>query len=139
MARIRLARIALTKLQKAIFGTRRVALESESKKIASESLVLTLLLYGSECCQPKLENLSESHLGRWDGKFPRHGGPTVAPFWRLVGPGRIFLHSAAISNGKLPPNLNGPLMSPRGLHHPHHAQLAPRKRHGRQHANLNLQ
>jgi hypothetical protein len=49
MARIRLARIALTKLQKAIFGTRRVALESESKKIASESLVLTLpvLLYGS--------------------------------------------------------------------------------------------
>ncbi len=103
MARIRLARIALTKLQtrKAIFGTRRGALESESKKIASESLVLTLLLYGSECCHPK--NLS--HLGRWDGNFPRHGGPTVAPFWRLVGPGRIFLHSAAISNGKLPPNL----------------------------------
>jgi hypothetical protein len=32
MARIRLARIAFTKLQKAIFGTRRVALES--KKIA---------------------------------------------------------------------------------------------------------
>ena len=92
MARIRLARIALTKLQKAIFGTRRVALESESKKVASESLVLTLLLYGSECCHPK--NLNLSDLGRWDGKFPRHGGPTVAPFWRLVGPGRIFLHSA---------------------------------------------
>jgi hypothetical protein len=34
MARIKLARIALTKLQKAIFGTRRVALES--KKIAYE-------------------------------------------------------------------------------------------------------
>ncbi len=33
MARIRLARIALTKLQKAIFGTRRVALES--KKVRS--------------------------------------------------------------------------------------------------------
>jgi hypothetical protein len=47
MARIRLARIALTKLRKAIFGTRRVALES--KKIAYESLVLSLLLYGSEC------------------------------------------------------------------------------------------
>ena len=43
MARIRLARIAFTKLQKAIFGTRRVALES--KKIAYESLVLSLLLY----------------------------------------------------------------------------------------------
>ncbi len=39
MARIRLARIALTKLQKAIFGTRRVALES--KKITYESLVLS--------------------------------------------------------------------------------------------------
>ena len=39
--------IALTKLQKAIFGTRRVALES--KKITFESLVLSLLLYGSEC------------------------------------------------------------------------------------------
>ncbi len=49
MARIRLARIAFTnlKLQKTIFGTRRVALES--KKIAYESLVLSLLLYGSEC------------------------------------------------------------------------------------------
>jgi hypothetical protein len=42
MARIRLARIAFTKLQKAIFGTRRIALES--KKIAFESLVLALLL-----------------------------------------------------------------------------------------------
>ena len=41
MARIRLARIALTKLQKAIFGTRRVAFES--KKIAYESLVLFFL------------------------------------------------------------------------------------------------
>ncbi len=52
MARIRLARIALTNLQKAIFGTRRVALESKSfLKIAYESLVLSLLLYGSECCQ----------------------------------------------------------------------------------------
>ncbi len=52
MARIslRLARIAFTKLQKAIFGTRRVALES--KKIAYESLVLSLLLYGSECWEP---------------------------------------------------------------------------------------
>ena len=46
MARIRLARIAFTKLQKAIFGTRtrRVALESE--KVACESLVLSLLLCG---------------------------------------------------------------------------------------------
>ena len=42
--RIRLARIAFTKLQKAIFGTRRVALESNLKKIAYESLVLSLLL-----------------------------------------------------------------------------------------------
>jgi hypothetical protein len=42
MARIRLARIAFTKLQKAIFGTRRVALES--KIIAYEPLVLSLLL-----------------------------------------------------------------------------------------------
>ena len=51
MARIRLARIAFTKLQKpeAIFGTRRVALESKNLKIAYESLVLSLLLYGSEC------------------------------------------------------------------------------------------
>ncbi len=53
MARIRLVRIlvAFTKLQRAIFGTvfttRRVALES--KMIAYESLVLSLLLYGSEC------------------------------------------------------------------------------------------
>jgi hypothetical protein len=50
MARITLARIALTKLQKAIFGTRRVALESQ--KITYESLVLSLLLYGSECWCP---------------------------------------------------------------------------------------
>ena len=42
MARIRLAWIAFTKLQKAIFGTRRVALES--KIIAYEPLVLSLLL-----------------------------------------------------------------------------------------------
>ena len=49
MARTRLARIAFTKLQleKAIFGPRSVALQS--KKIAYESLVLSLLLYGSEC------------------------------------------------------------------------------------------
>ena len=55
MARIRLARIAFTKLQKAIFGTRRVALES--KKIAYESLVLSLLLYGSECWVVNAENM----------------------------------------------------------------------------------
>ena len=55
MARIRLARIAVTKLQKAIFGTRRVALES--KKIAYESLVLWLLLYGSECWVVSAENM----------------------------------------------------------------------------------
>jgi hypothetical protein len=57
MARIRLARIALTKLQKAIFGTRRVALES--KRIAYESLVLSLLLpvYGSECWVVSAENV----------------------------------------------------------------------------------
>jgi hypothetical protein len=55
MARIRLARIAFTKLQKAIFGTRRVALES--KKIAHESLVLSLLLYGSECWVVSAENV----------------------------------------------------------------------------------
>ncbi len=40
MARIRLARIALTKLQKAIFGTRPVALES--KKIASSRVTRAL-------------------------------------------------------------------------------------------------
>jgi hypothetical protein len=58
MARIslRLARIAFTKLQKAIFGTRRVALES--KKIAYESLVLSLLLYGWECWVVNAENLN---------------------------------------------------------------------------------
>ena len=56
MARLRLARIAFTKLQKAIFGTRRVALES--KKIAYESLVLSLLLYGSECWVVNAENLN---------------------------------------------------------------------------------
>jgi hypothetical protein len=55
MARIRLARIALTKLQKAIFGTRRVALES--KKITYESLVLSLLLYCSECWVVSAENM----------------------------------------------------------------------------------
>jgi hypothetical protein len=51
MARIRLlvARIAFTKLQKSIFGTRRVALESNTSKIAFESLVLLLLLCRSEC------------------------------------------------------------------------------------------
>ncbi len=54
-ARIRLARIAFTKLQKAIFGTRRVALES--KKIAYESLVLSLLLYGSECWVVNAESM----------------------------------------------------------------------------------
>ena len=47
MARIRLARIALSKLQTAISGTRQVSLES--KKIAYVSLILSLLLYGSEC------------------------------------------------------------------------------------------
>ncbi len=52
-ARIRLARIALTKLQEAISGTRRVALES--KKIAYESL--SLLLYGSECWVVSAENM----------------------------------------------------------------------------------
>ena len=56
MARIRLARIAFTKLQKAIFGTRRVA-ALESKKIAYESLVLSLLLYGSECWVVSAENM----------------------------------------------------------------------------------
>ena len=55
MARIRLARIAFTKLQKAIFGTRRVALES--KKIAYESLVLSLFMYGSECWVESAENM----------------------------------------------------------------------------------
>ncbi len=63
MARIRLVRIlvAFTKLQRAIFGTvfttRRVALES--KKIAYESLVLSLLLYGSdsECWVVSAENM----------------------------------------------------------------------------------
>ncbi len=50
-----IARIAFTKLQKAIFGTRRVALES--KKMAYESLVLSLLLYGSECWVVNAENM----------------------------------------------------------------------------------
>jgi hypothetical protein len=69
MARIRLARIAFTKLQKAIFGTRRVALESTSKKIAYESLVLSLLLYGSECwvqvvSAENMRLLQRFHTGR---------------------------------------------------------------------------
>ena len=55
MARTRIARIAFTKLQKAIFGTRRVALDS--KKIAYESLLLSLLLYGSECWAVSAENM----------------------------------------------------------------------------------
>jgi hypothetical protein len=55
MARIRLARIAFTNLQKAIFGTRRVALES--KKLTYESLVLSVLLYGSECWVVTAENM----------------------------------------------------------------------------------
>jgi hypothetical protein len=42
-------------VQKAIFGTRRVLLES--KKIAYESLVLSLLLYGSECWVVSAENM----------------------------------------------------------------------------------
>jgi hypothetical protein len=49
MARIGLARIAFTKLQRAVFGTRRVALESKKIAYDSELLVLSLLLYGSEC------------------------------------------------------------------------------------------
>jgi hypothetical protein len=65
--RIRLARIALTKLQEAIFGTRRVALES--KKIAYESLVLSLLLYGSECWVVSAENMRL--LQRFHGKCIR--------------------------------------------------------------------
>ncbi len=53
--RIRLARMALTEPQQAIFGTRRVALESNEAACESESLrvALSLLLYGSECCQPE--------------------------------------------------------------------------------------
>jgi hypothetical protein len=57
MARIRLVRIAFTKLQKAFSG--RGALRSarlESKNIAYESLVLSLLLYGSECWGVTAEN-----------------------------------------------------------------------------------
>ncbi len=55
MARIRLAWIAFTKLQTAIFGTRRVPLES--RKIAYISRLLSLLLYGSECWVVNAENL----------------------------------------------------------------------------------
>ncbi len=70
MARIRLARtrilVAFTKLQKAIFGTRRVALES--KKIAYESLVLSLLLYGSECWVVNAENMRLRLLQRFHRK-----------------------------------------------------------------------
>ena len=71
MARTRLARIALTnlKLQKAIFGTRRVALES--KKIAYESLVLSLLLYGSECWVVNAENMTRRLLQRFHRKCIR--------------------------------------------------------------------
>jgi hypothetical protein len=59
MARItgRLARIAFTKLQKATFGTRRVALESKKIASAYESLVLSLLLYGPECSFVSAENM----------------------------------------------------------------------------------
>jgi hypothetical protein len=60
MARIRFARIAFTKLQKAIFGRRR-RVSLESKKTAFESLVLSLLLYavklGSECWVVTAENM----------------------------------------------------------------------------------
>jgi hypothetical protein len=67
---IRLARIALTKLQKAIssfrVGTRRVALES--KKIAYESLVLSLLLYGSKCWFVSAENMTRRLLQRFHRK-----------------------------------------------------------------------
>ncbi len=78
MARIRLARIAFTKLQRAIFGTRRVALES--KKIAYESLVLSRLLYGSECWVVNAENMSvassalpqEVHSDHVQGHSPSH-------------------------------------------------------------------
>jgi hypothetical protein len=45
VARIRLARVTSTKLQKAIFGTRHVALQVESKKIASESPVHALAAF----------------------------------------------------------------------------------------------
>ncbi len=71
MARIRLARIAFTKLQKAIFGTRRVALES--KKIAYESLVLSLLLYGSECWVVNAENTSRFGISGWLGRVSLWG------------------------------------------------------------------
>ena len=57
MARIRLARIAFTNLQKAIFGTTRRRVALESKKIAYESLVLPLLLYGSERWVVAAENI----------------------------------------------------------------------------------
>jgi hypothetical protein len=67
VARIRLARIAFTKLQKATFGTRRVALES--KKIAYESPVLSLLSYGSECWVVRAENMRL--LQRFQGKCIR--------------------------------------------------------------------
>ncbi len=83
VARIRLARIASTKLQKApvqkaIFGTRRAALES--KKIAYESLVLSLLLYCSECWFVSAENMRLLqrfhrkciHKGHVQGHSPPH-------------------------------------------------------------------
>ena len=71
MARIRLARIALTKLQEAMFGTRRVALESNLKKIAYESLVLSLLLYGSECWVVSAENMRLLQVQRFHRKCIR--------------------------------------------------------------------
>jgi hypothetical protein len=94
MARIRLERIALTKLHKAIFGTRRVALES--KKIAYESLVLSLLLYGSECWPGVVsaENTrllqrslpQEVHSGHVQGHSPSHSESEASHLDRGTGP-----------------------------------------------------
>ena len=68
VARIRLARVTSTKLQKAIFGTRHVALQVESKKIASESPVLSVLLHGPGCwvvtAEPENTRLLQLFHGR---------------------------------------------------------------------------
>ncbi len=88
MARIRLARIAFTNLQKAIFGTRRVALGS--KKITYESPVLSLpsLLHGSECWVVPAENM------RLLQRFHRKAS-TGSAFASCAGPLATTLESIA--------------------------------------------
>ena len=87
MARIRLARIPFTNLQKAIFGTRRVALESNLKKITYESLVLSLLLYGSECWdRPAAKGDQKAENAEKSKKYEAKDGAKLNGVRRCDGP-----------------------------------------------------